>query len=300
MSDSSTPRRQPKPDWLKIRLSNGKEQQKINSLMREQRLATVCEEARCPNLHECWNKGTATFLILGDTCTRSCGFCNIKTGRPGTVDWDEPDRVLDAVRKMNLNYVVLTSVDRDELPDKGAGVFALTIHKIRKEFPELKIEVLIPDFKGDYSALRLVLQQKPDVLNHNVETHPDLYRTVRPQANYQQSLQLLTRAKKHGFYTKSGFMVGIGETDEQAFEVIRDLHEHGCDFITIGQYLQPTAKHLPVDRWVHPDTFVEYGRYAKSLGVHKIQAGPLVRSSYHADEAFEGEGVLTQAAAVQA
>jgi lipoic acid synthetase len=293
MSQCGAPAKPSKPEWLKIRLRHGEELQNINRLMREQRLSTVCEEARCPNLHECWNKGTATFLILGDTCTRSCGFCNIKTGRPGIVDWDEPDRVVDAVRKMNLKYVVLTSVDRDELPDKGAGVFALTIHKLHREFPELKIEVLIPDFKGDYSALRLVLQEKPDVLNHNVETAARLYGTVRPQADYQQSLTLLLRAKKNGFYTKSGFMVGIGENDEDIQGIIRDLHAHQVDFITIGQYLQPTAKHLPVDRYVHPDMFDEYARYARSIGVPKVQSGPLVRSSYHADEAFAGQGVLT-------
>jgi lipoic acid synthetase len=293
MSQCGVPAKPSKPEWLKIRLRHGQELQNINRLMREQRLATVCEEARCPNLHECWNKGTATFLILGDTCTRSCGFCNIKTGRPGVVDWDEPERVLDAVRKMKLNYVVLTSVDRDELPDKGAGVFALTIHKLKREFPELKVEVLIPDFKGDYSALRLVLQEKPDVLNHNVETAARLYRTVRPQADYQQSLTLLLRAKKNGFYTKSGFMVGIGENDEDIRGIIRDLHAHQVDFITIGQYLQPTAKHLPVDRYVHPDQFDEFARYAREIGVPKVQSGPLVRSSYHADEAFAGQGVLT-------
>jgi len=283
-----------KPDWLKVRLPSGAGVVKMNQLLRQKKLVTVCEEARCPNMHECWTQGTATFMILGDTCTRSCGFCNVKTGRPGTVDWDEADRVAEAAGQMQLKHVVITSVDRDELPDKGAGLFALTIRKVRKALPEATIEVLIPDFRGDAACLRLVLAEKPDVLNHNVETIARLYRTVRPQAVYQESLELIRRAAQAGFFTKSGFMVGLGETDAEVLELIRDLKAHDARFITIGQYLQPTKQHLPVERYVHPDQFLEYARFAKSLGVEKIQAGPLVRSSYHAgDEAAEA-GVTVQ------
>jgi lipoic acid synthetase len=250
-------------------------------------------------MHECWTQGTATFMILGDTCTRSCGFCNVKTGRPGTVDWDEADRVAEAAGQMKLKHVVITSVDRDELPDKGAGLFALTIRKVRKALPEASIEVLIPDFRGDASCLRLVLAEKPDVLNHNVETISRLYRTVRPQAVYQESLELIKRAAQAGFFTKSGFMVGLGETDDEVLELIRDLKQFDVRFITIGQYLQPTKKHLPVERYVHPDQFLEYARFAKSIGVEKVQAGPLVRSSYHAgDELAQEGGVLVQSGKV--
>ncbi len=281
-----------KPDWLKVRLPSGEGVVRMNHLLRDKKLVTVCEEARCPNLHECWTQGTATFMILGDTCTRSCGFCNVKTGRPGTVDWDEAERVAEAAGQMKLSHVVITSVDRDELPDKGAGLFALTIRKVRKVLPAATIEVLIPDFRGDPACLRLVLAEKPDVLNHNVETIARLYRTVRPQADYAQSLELIQRAAKAGFFTKSGFMVGLGETDEEILDLIRDLKAHDARFITIGQYLQPTKQHLPVERYVHPDQFLEYARFAKSIGVEKIQAGPLVRSSYHAGEELAADGVL--------
>lgn len=289
MSDSLPER---KPDWLKIRLPSGEGVQKIGRLMRDKQLVTVCEEARCPNLHECWNRGTATFMILGDTCTRSCGFCNVKTGRPGTVDWDEPDRVVEAVAGMNLRHVVITSVDRDELPDKGAGVFALVIRKLKQRLPKITVEVLIPDFKGDAACLRLVLAEKPDVLNHNIETVPRLYPEVRPQAGYQQSLTLIQRAAKAGFATKSGLMVGLGETDEEVLRTIDDLRAHDCQFVTIGQYLQPTKRHLAVKRYVHPDQFKAYADYGLSIGLAKVQSGPLVRSSYHAEEAVDENGLL--------
>lgn len=285
----------PKPDWLKVRLPSGDQVNALNQLLRSKKLVTVCEEARCPNMHECWNKGTATFMILGDTCTRSCGFCNVKTGRPGTVDWDEADRVAEAAERMQLKHVVVTSVDRDELPDKGAGLFALTIRKLRQRLPEAQVEVLIPDFKGDASCLRLVLAEKPDVLNHNVETIARLYSRVRPQADYQQSLELIRRAEAAGFLTKSGFMVGLGETDDEILDLIRDLKEAHTRFITIGQYMQPTKKHLPVERYVHPDQFQRYAEFAKSIGVERVQSGPLVRSSYHAEEALtEEDGLLVQ------
>jgi lipoyl synthase len=276
-----------KPDWLKVRIPSGEKVSQMNRLLKSKKLITVCEEARCPNMHECWNQGTATFMILGDTCTRSCGFCNVKTGRPGTVDWSEADRVVEATRQMKLRHVVITSVDRDELPDRGSSLFALVIHKLKVELPKLSVEVLIPDFKGDAACLRLVLDEKPDVLNHNIETAAHLYSKVRPQADYQQSLTLLARAAKAGFYTKSGLMVGLGESDEDVQQVIRDLHAHDVKFITIGQYLQPTKKHLSVDRFVHPDQFAAFADFAKSLGIDKVQSGPLVRSSYHAADAME-------------
>lgn len=289
---SDAPARPRKPDWLRVRLPSGEGVARLNHLLREKQLVTVCEEARCPNMHECWNQGTATFMILGDTCTRSCGFCNVKTGRPGTVDWDEAGRVAEAAAQMQLKHVVITSVDRDELPDKGAGLFALTIRQVRRRLPQATIEVLIPDFKGDAACLRLVLAEQPDVLNHNVETVARLYRRVRPQADYAQSLELIRRAAAAGFHTKSGFMVGLGETDDEVLDLIRDLKAHDTRFITIGQYLQPTKRHLEVERYVHPDQFLEYGRFAKSIGVEKIQAGPLVRSSYHAGEELEGDGAV--------
>ncbi len=275
-----------KPDWLRVRLPSGEHVNRLNRLLRDKQLVTVCEEARCPNVHECWNRGTATFMILGDTCTRSCGFCNVKTGRPAPVDWEEADRVAEAAERMQLNHVVVTSVDRDDLPDGGAALFALVIRRLKRRLPESTVEVLIPDFKGSAAGLRLVIDEGPDVLNHNIETVPRLYSRVRPQADYEQSLVLLRRSDRAGCYTKSGLMVGLGENDEEVRETIGDLHRHGTSFITIGQYLQPTKNHLPVDRYVHPDTFGEYAEYARSLGVERVQSGPLVRSSYHAEEAL--------------
>jgi lipoyl synthase len=296
MTDNNSPTKRPqrKPDWLKVRIPSGEKVAALNRLLKSKKLVTVCEEARCPNMHECWNQGTATFMILGDTCTRSCAFCNVKTGRPGTIDWSEADRVVEATRQMGLRHVVITSVDRDELPDRGAGLFGLVIHKLKQELPDVSVEVLIPDFKGDYACLRLVLAEKPDVLNHNIETAASLYSLVRPQAGYQQSLTLLQRAANEGFFTKSGLMVGLGETDEDVYQIIRDLHAHNTRFITIGQYLQPTKKHIGVDRFVHPDQFAAYADYARSIGVDKVQSGPLVRSSYHAADAMELSSVLDE------
>ena len=223
-------------------------------------------------------------MILGDVCTRSCGFCAVKTGRPLYLDWDEPRRVADAVAQLNLRHCVITSVNRDELPDGGAQIFALTIREIRQRLPNCTIEVLIPDFKGNEKALLTVLGAKPDILNHNVETIPRLYRRVRPQANYRQSLEVLVRAKKHGAVTKSGFMLGLGETIDEAKILLRDLHESRVDIATIGQYLQPTREHLPVERFVPPQEFAELKAFGMSLGFRHVESGPLVRSSYHADE----------------
>lgn len=272
------------PSWLKIKLANSPEYGKVKSLVSRHQLHTVCEEARCPNLGECWSAGTATFMILGDICTRSCGFCAVKTGRPTELDLDEPRRVAAAVQTMGVRYAVITSVNRDELEDGGASIFAATIREIRLRAPACKVEVLIPDFKGDARALNIVIEAAPDVLNHNVETVPRIYRRVRPQANYEQSLTLLLRAKRAGMLTKSGFMAGIGEEVEEVYALLRDLREHEVDIVTIGQYLQPSPKHLPVLRYVRPEEFERFREYGLQLGLRHVESGPLVRSSYRAEK----------------
>ncbi len=271
-----------KPEWLKARVPGGEQYAELRRLIDTRKLHTVCEEARCPNMGECWNSGTATFMILGDTCTRSCGFCAIKTGRAYTVDLDEPARVGEAVGLMNLKHAVVTSVNRDELFDGGAGIFASTIQEIRKRLPACRVEVLIPDFQGSEEALNIVLDAQPDILNHNTETVPRLYKTVRPQAQYHRSLEVIERAKARGFTTKSGVMVGLGETNDEILETMSDLHEAGCDILTIGQYLQPTSAHLPVLRYVHPDDFLMFKEKGLAMGFRYVESGPLVRSSYHA------------------
>lgn len=273
-----------RPEWLKVRVPGGEQYTTIKNLIGQQRLHTVCEEARCPNMGECWSAGTATFMILGDTCTRSCGFCAVKTGRPGTLDWDEPRRVADAVKQMGLRHAVITSVNRDERKDGGAPIFAESIRLIREEVPGCRIEVLIPDFKGSEEALHIVLDANPDVLNHNVETVPRMYKIVRPQAKYHQSLELLDRAQKRSFLTKSGMMVGIGETPDEVLSVMQDLRSVKCEILTIGQYLQPTKNHLPIERFVHPDEFAMYREEGKKMGFTHVESGPLVRSSYHAEK----------------
>jgi len=280
-----------RPEWLKVKIPGGPGYTETKQLVDQYRLHTVCEEARCPNIAECWSRRSATFMILGDVCTRSCGFCAVKTGRPLYLDWDEPRRVAEAVAQLNLRHCVITSVNRDELADGGSQIFAMTICEIRKHLPNCTIEVLIPDFKGNESALLTVLAAKPEILNHNVETIPRLYRRVRPQANYRQSLELLSRAKKNGAVTKSGFMMGLGETIDEAKTLLRDLHASYVDIATIGQYLQPTREHLPVERFVPPLEFAELKVYGMSLGFRHVESGPLVRSSYHADEqAGRGHG----------
>ncbi len=279
-SDSPRVRR---PDWLKAKIPGGENYANLLEIMRREKLHTVCEEARCPNIGECWNAMTATFMILGDICTRSCGFCAVKTARPDYgLDWDEPRRVAEAARRMGLRHAVVTSVNRDEREDGGAPIFAETIRQLREQVPGIRVEVLIPDFKGSESALDIVLDAAPDVLDHNVETVPRLYRTVRPQANYRQSLEVLERAKRKGFTTKTGVMVGIGERSEEVVEVMGDLCGIKCDIFTIGQYLQPTKEHLPVDRYVHPDEFRMYREVGLRMGFRHVESGPLVRSSYHA------------------
>lgn len=282
-SASEPAARQPLPSWIRVRLRQSAELARLRALFRGATLHTVCEEARCPNLWECWNRGTATFMILGDICTRSCGFCAVKTGRPLETDRDEPRRVAEAVRSMGLQYAVVTSVNRDELPDGGASVFAATIRMVRRLNPACRIEVLIPDFQGAPAALATVLDAAPDVLAHNTETVPRLYPVVRPQARYPQSLRLLQRAKAAGAVTKTGLMIGLGETIDEVLDVCAELRRVGCDILTIGQYLQPTREHLSVSRYYRPEEFDEIGDRARALGFAHVEAGPLVRSSYHAE-----------------
>ncbi len=276
-----------RPDWLKIRFSVNENFRELNEIVRSNNLHTVCQEARCPNQSECWGKGTATLMILGDVCTRSCGFCAVKTGRPLLYDRNEPLRVALAVKKMNLRHVVLTSVNRDELPDQGSEVWAATIEQVRQLNPATSVEVLIPDFKGVWEPLERVIDARPDILAHNIETVPRLYRRVRPQAKYDRSLRVLEQSKLHGMTTKTGIMAGLGETYDEVIAVMKDLAAIGVDIFTIGQYLQPTKRHLPVERFVHPSEFAEYKRAGEEMGLKHVESGPLVRSSYHAQEQVE-------------
>ncbi len=282
-----------KPDWLKVRFPAGDRYQRLKTLMREQALHTVCEEARCPNIGECWNAGTATFMILGDVCTRSCGFCAVTTGRPGTIDALEPYRLAKAVQELGLDYVVITSVNRDDVESGGAVIFAACIKAIRRIDAAVRVEVLIPDFKGNWGALQTVVDARPFVLNHNVETAPRLYRRVRPQAVYERSLDLIRRAKDAApdMLTKSGFMVGLGETRDELFTVMRDLRASGCDIVTIGQYLRPSLRHLPVERYYDPSEYEAFRAFGAEVGFTHVEAGPLVRSSYHAEKQSVGESV---------
>src|ERR1700722_874621 len=273
-----------KPPWLKMKMPGGPGYARLLKLVEDQRLHTVCQSAKCPNMGECWAAGTATLMILGDVCTRSCGFCHIATGRTPTLDLDEPRRVGAAVAQMGLKHTVITSVNRDELPDGGAGVWAETIRQIRLQAPGVNVEMLIPDFCGDWNALQKVLDQKPDILNHNTETVPRLYRTVRPQAKYRRSLELLKIAKDQGFVTKTGIMLGLGEESHELDAVLDDLVAIRCDILTLGQYLQPTAQHLPVERWVHPDEFAAWKVRGEEKGLRHVESGPMVRSSYHAEK----------------
>ncbi|ROL56237.1 lipoyl synthase [Bacteroidetes/Chlorobi group bacterium Naka2016] len=272
-----------RPEWLKVRAPGGETYANLKRMMRSKTLHTVCEEAHCPNIGECWGRGTATFLILGDICTRSCGFCAIKTGRPNPIDPEEPLKVAIAVQQMGISHVVITSVNRDELPDQGSVIWSKTIEEVRRLNPNVSIEVLIPDFKGDLECVQRVLDAKPNILNHNVETVPRLYRIVRPQAKYERSLKVLQYAKEKGFITKTGIMVGIGETFDEVVEVMKDLRKIEVDIFTVGQYLQPTPKHLPVDRFVTPEEFKQYKLIGIQLGFRHVESGPLVRSSYHAE-----------------
>jgi lipoic acid synthetase len=276
------------PDWLKVRFPSGDNYRRLKLLLRKLRLHTVCESARCPNIGECFNRGVATFMILGDVCSRNCRFCNVEKGIPLPVDPGEPDRVAEAVVALALRYAVVTSVTRDDLEDGGASIFADTIKAIKRDSPQTKVEVLIPDFAGNPEALELVLSAEPDVLNHNLETVIRLYPEVRPQADYRRSLNLLKQAKEHrgSIITKSGLMVGLGETISELKQAMTDLHKVGCDLLTLGQYLPPTPDHLPLARYYHPDEFAGLARAGERMGFSHIEAGPLVRSSYRADLQF--------------
>ncbi|MEW5884543.1 MAG: lipoyl synthase [Armatimonadota bacterium] len=274
------------PEWLKIRLPRPDTIKDVERMMRSKRLHTVCESARCPNLPECWSKRTATFMILGDTCTRACGFCAIKVGKPLTVDDEEPKNVASVAKDLGLKHIVVTSVARDDLADEGAGQFARTIHALREELPEAIVEVLVPDFKGKRWCVQIVTDAKPEVFNHNVETVPRLQTIVRPQAKYERSLGVLETAKELNpkIYTKSGIMLGLGETKDEVVGVLKDLRASGVDAVTIGQYLRPTMRHLPVNEFIHPSVFKEYEQIGNEMGFAFVASAPFVRSSYNAIE----------------
>ena len=285
---------QRKPEWMRIRLSASPKVQTIKNILRKHKMATVCEEAACPNLHECFSNGTATFMIMGEICTRRCPFCDVGHGKPNPLDANEPKNLALAINEMGINYVVITSVDRDDLRDGGAQHFADCIREAKLLTPDLQVEVLVPDFRGRMApALEILTATPPDVFNHNMETIPRLYREARPGANYEWSLKLLKdyKALNPNVPTKSGLMVGLGETKDELLRTLDDLRAHDVDMLTVGQYLQPSISHLPVDRFVHPDEFAEYTAYAESIGFKQAACGPLVRSSYHADKQARGEDI---------
>jgi lipoic acid synthetase len=273
-----------RPDWLKIKLPVGDNFNDVRNLMRKQKLNTVCEEANCPNIAECWNHRTATFMILGDICTRTCGFCNVKSGLPTELDLEEPGRVVESIKELKLRHSVITSVNRDELKDGGAEIFKEVVRICRLEVPDCTVEILIPDFKGEEHAFEIIMQSPPDILNHNLETVERLYHVVRPQAKYERSLELIRWFKQKGLKTKSGLMVGIGEKPDEVIDAMNNLVTFGCDILTIGQYLQPTKQHLPVDRFVTPEEFNMYKEEGLKIGFKIVESSPLVRSSYHADK----------------
>lgn len=290
--DSRKPQR--RPEWIKVRAPAGETYEWLREMMRSKALHTVCEEARCPNMGECWGSGTATFLLMGEICTRSCGFCDIETGRPNPLDWLEPERVARAVQRMDLRHAVITSVNRDEREDGGAPIFAMVIQRIRELQPGCSIEVLIPDFKGSEQALKIVMDARPEILNHNVETVPRLFRMVQPQDHYEWAQATLTNAKRLDpeVLTKSGIMVGLGETMEEVKSTMGDLREWDVDILTIGQYLQPSHKHLPIERYYRPEEFEELKVYGEGIGFKWVESGPLVRSSYHAEEQVRALSVV--------
>ncbi|MEE8112612.1 MAG: lipoyl synthase [Acidobacteriota bacterium] len=286
--DAAATIRTGRPPWLRVRLPHGETYFRLKHLLRDRNLHTVCESAACPNIGECWGRGTATLMILGNVCTRSCGFCDVITGKPTGTDWREPYRVAETVKTMGLKYAVITSVDRDDLEDGGARIWATTIREIKKRNPDCPVEALIGDFKGSAESLQTVLDAQPDVLAHNTETVPRLYPTVRPQAKYPRALELLDRARRRGFTTKTSLILGLGETTDELFEVFRDLRAIDCQILTLGQYLQPTRNHLPVERFVPPEEFDALARKARSLGFRYVASGPLVRSSYLAETHYQG------------
>ena len=289
-----------KPDWLRAKLPSGSGYSAVRKMVDDNRLHTVCQSAQCPNMGECWSRGTATVMILGNICTRSCNFCAIQTGRPTELDLGEPARVADAVAKMNLRHCVITSVTRDELEDGGASVWAATIRAIRNRNPGTAIEVLTPDFKGKLDQVDTVLDAEPDIFNHNVETVERLQKPVRVQARYKRSLKVLRHASDQGHVTKSGIMLGLGETKPEIARTLEDMRGNGVKIVTLGQYLQPSSRHLPVDRWVTPEEFADWKAFGRRIGFDFVESGPLVRSSYHADEqssAFTGIDALRRTSA---
>ena len=273
-----------KPNWLRAKLPSGPAYNEVRGIVDQNQLNTVCQSAQCPNMGECWSRGTATLMILGNVCTRACTFCAVQTGKPTELDLAEPPRVADAVAKMNLKHCVLTSVARDDLPDGGAKVWAATIRAVRYRNPNTAIEVLVPDFQGDFENLDLVLDAKPDIFNHNLETVERLQRPIRRTASYQRSLDVLAHSKKSGFRIKSGIMLGLGEKEDEILLAIRDLSRVGLDILTLGQYLQPSPQYAPIDRWATPEEFANWKQEAHKLGIEIVESGPLVRSSYHAEE----------------
>lgn len=284
--DQSSPRPQRRPDWIKVQAPNSETYTQLQTLMRKKELHTVCEEAGCPNMGDCWGSGTATFLILGDVCTRACRFCDIKHGKPAELDWDEPERVAQAVKAMELKHAVITSVNRDEREDGGAPIFAAIIRRIRELSPGCSVEVLIPDFKANLDALKMIMDERPEILNHNVETVPSLFKKVQPQDHYDWSEAVLRNAKKMDdeVLTKSGIMLGLGETMAEVKEVMSDLREWDVDILTIGQYLQPSRKHLPIEKYYTLEEFAELKTFGLEIGFKWVESAPLVRSSYHAVE----------------
>lgn len=273
-----------KPDWLRVRLPIGENYKHVRGLVDTHKLHTICESGNCPNMGECWGAGTATFMILGNICTRSCGFCSVATGRPDPVDWDEPQRVAEAIHLMKVKHAVITSVDRDELPDGGSTIWFNTIRAVKELNPQTTLETLIPDFKGNTDQAQRIVEAHPEVVSHNIETVERLTRQVRIQAKYWRSMEILNYLKSSGMRVKSGIMLGLGETKEEVIQTMKDLSNNGVDVITIGQYLQPTKKHLDVQRFVHPDEFAEYREIGYSLGLDYVESGPLVRSSYHSEK----------------
>jgi len=281
-----------KPKWLKVKLPTGENYKKVRDIVSENKLNTICQSGNCPNMGECWGAGTATFMILGNVCTRSCSFCAVATGRPPEYDTEEPERVADAIATMGVKHAVITSVNRDELKDRGAEIWYQTVLKVKEKTPLTTIETLIPDVRGTWTALERMISAGQEVVSHNMETVRDLYRVVRPQAKYDRSLEQIQRIKDFGKRTKTGIMLGVGETKEQVIEAMHDLVAHGCDVLTLGQYLQPTKLHLAVDRFVHPDEFAEYKELGLQMGFDYVESGPLVRSSYHAERHVYPGGVM--------
>lgn len=282
--NNTSKRKRQKPDWLKIQLPTGTNYAEVKKIVREQKLHTICEDGKCPNMGECWGAGTATFMILGNICTRSCSFCAVATGRPNEYDQDEPNRVAQAIKAMRIKHAVITSVNRDELKDKGAGVWAATIKEVKRINPGVTMETLIPDFKAHWDLLEMVLAEKPEVVSHNMETVERLYKIVRPQAKYERSLEQIKRTKEYGCRTKSGIMLGLGETEEEVLKAMDDLITNGCDIITLGQYLQPTKMHLEIKEYVKPAQFLKYKEIGEIKGFKIVESGPMVRSSYHAEK----------------